>query len=558
MNKLGDPQAAIRAVSLRAENHKGLHATNCALQEIKPINIIVGKNNSGKSAFLDLVELAHSANQQPPADPLRQRKLLMTLPMTMEQLQSVFPQSQTGDDIAGNHWFECGRKLVGNKITVSLHRDEVVFVSTEPDEWPGFQGDRTIKCRALANQMGNPFHSYVFERLSAERDITVEPTSNSKALTISRNGAGLTALIERFINDADFQGDLVESVMLTDLKSIVGNDGAFDRIQVRRLANGHWEIFLSEPGKGAIPLSSSGSGLKTIFLIVAFLRLLPKVRNRPIGDFIFAFEEPEGHLHPALQRRLMSFIRDEATSHGATVFITTHSNTIIDQFAKQNDAQIIHVTHDGASTKAHSVSTYLESNGVLDDLDVRASDLLQANGIVWVESPSDRLYFNRWIELWTDGKLLEGTHYQCVFYGGRLLAHLDAQPIEEAPVRVQLLRVARNAILLMDSDKAAENDELNSTKVRLMKELIEVGCECWVTLGREVENYIGQSALASVVPSSKKPLRQYESFADYLQKNSSPAERKKFERDKVGFAARVLPFFDERRACKDTGSCTPA
>lgn len=30
----------------------------------------------------------------------------------------------------------------------------------------------------------------------------------------------------------------------------------------------------------------------------------------------------------------------------------------------------------------------------LDDLGVKASDLLQANGIIWVEGPSDRAYIH--------------------------------------------------------------------------------------------------------------------------------------------------------------------
>ena len=33
---------------------------------------------------------------------------------------------------------------------------------------------------------------------------------------------------------------------------------------------------------------------------------------------------------------------------------------------------------------------------MLNDLDVRASDLLQSNGIIWVEGPSDRIYIKRW------------------------------------------------------------------------------------------------------------------------------------------------------------------
>lgn len=45
------------------------------------------------------------------------------------------------------------------------------------------------------------------------------------------------------------------------------------------------------------------------------------------------------------------------------------------------------------------IDNYFSKSELLNDLDIRASDLLQSNGIVWVEGPSDRVYVKRWIEL---------------------------------------------------------------------------------------------------------------------------------------------------------------
>src|SRR5512132_2805341 len=107
------------------------------------------------------------------------------------------------------------------------------------------------------------------------------------------------------------------------------------------------------------------------------------------------------------------------------------------------------------------------------------------------EGPSDRLYFNRWIDLWSKGELKEGTHYQCVFYVGRLLAHLSAiQDEAEKDKGVNILKVNSHAILLLDSNKNNDADTLNDTKKRLIAEIDSVGGYSWVTFGREVENYI--------------------------------------------------------------------
>ena len=80
-----------------------------------------------------------------------------------------------------------------------------------------------------------------------------------------------------------------------------------------------------------------------------------------------------------------------------------------------------------------------------DGLGARPADLLLANGIVWLEGPSDRIYFNRWIELRSDGALREGRDYQCAFYGGSLLGRTQFASPEAADAELtNLLQVNPN------------------------------------------------------------------------------------------------------------------
>ncbi len=235
------------------------------------------------------------------------------------------------------------------------------------------------------------------------------------------------------------------------------------------------------------------------------------------------------------------YLRKTAIEKGCHFFLTTHSSVAIDLFANDDQAQILHVTHNSKQASVRMVKTYVENCGVLDDLDIRASDLLQANGIVWVEGPTDRLYFNRWIDIWTDGKLKEGTHYQCVIYGGRLLAHLSADdPDVNSEDVIKLLRVNRKAILIADTDKKNAGDGINKTKQRLLLEIEKVGGLGWLTAGREVENYIPKQVLDEVLQAGeKKQFNQYDDIANYLDRVQKD-EGKKFERKKVLFAGRVL------------------
>ncbi len=202
--------------------------------------------------------------------------------------------------------------------------------------------------------------------------------------------------------------------MRNELNEIFEPDGTFTDIVVQQREDNRWELYLQEEEKGRVPLSHTGSGMKTVLLVLAFIRLIPRIEGRPLNRYLFGFEELENNLHPALQRRLLLFLRKVAVEEGCRFFLTTHSNVAIDLFANDSASQIIHVTHNRQEASVRSVTTHVDNKGILDDLDVRASDLLQSNGVVWVEGPSDRLYFNHWIGLYSEGKIREGAHYQWV------------------------------------------------------------------------------------------------------------------------------------------------
>ncbi|MCF6157642.1 MAG: hypothetical protein E3K32_03505 [wastewater metagenome] len=409
----------LKTTSVRISNYKCFGSNEHGYDSILPVNLIIGRNNTGKSTLLDLIDyvtapkdlgyLGH--NGKPP-------QISLSHILSEDDLRKVFDENSHGGPIAGNHW-KFGHKWIGKSITWKIRPKGFEFININPPF--GNSNFRDYESR-LAEAMGNPFSYSVFKRLFADRDIT--PEIDSDELQIQSNGQGVTNAIQNFINRASLSSALVEDTFLKDLNFIFEPDGRFTDIVTQKLGDGRWEIYLEETEKGRVPLSHTGSGLKTIILVLAFLHLIPFIENRSLSNYLFGFEELENNLHPALQRRLLLYLRKKAVNQDCIFFLTTHSNIAIDLFSSDDKAQILHITHNGKYASAKRVTTYVENRGILDDLDVRASDLLQANGIIWLEGPSDRLYFNRWIELWSDGELKEGSHYQCVFYGGRLLVLL--------------------------------------------------------------------------------------------------------------------------------------
>lgn len=170
---------------------------------------------------------------------------------------------------------------------------------------------------------------------------------------------------------------------------------------------------------------------------------------------------------------------------------------VIDVLSQVDDAQILHITHDGESSRVTAVSTFLDNRSIFQDLGARASDLLQANALVWIEGPSDRIYFNRWIREWTDGALRENVHYTCVYSAGSLLGHYSYEPpkpVEEEEL-VKALRINPHVIVLVDRDRSSEGDSLKPRANRALDTVGRVGGVAWVTAGREIENYIPADAL---------------------------------------------------------------
>jgi putative ATP-dependent endonuclease of OLD family len=390
----------------------------------------------------------------------------------------------------------------------------------------------------LCRAMQNPFDKAEFRRLYAERDIAPEE-SQPKSLALAPNGNGATNLIQTYLNVVPNRRAFVEDILLAELNKIVGPDIRFDRI-LCLLEGTKWEIYLGEKDKGLIALSKSGSGLKTIILTLLNLHLIPHVLGKPVNGFVFAFEELENNLHPAALRRLFVYLLQFGRQSRCVFICTTHSSVAIDLLAREEDCQIIHVTHDGYEAKCQSVTSYIHQRAILDDLDVRASDLLQSNGIIWVEGPSDRTYINAWIEAASEGTVREGMHYQCAFYGGRLYTHLNSEEPDKKAEGVAILRINRNCCVVMDSDHSAEGEQIDAGKQKLLEEVAGMGGLGWVTSGRDIENYLSPATLSNLTGSPiLTPVGQFEEFRNYLQDHAAKV-RPKFDRSKPDFAVDVV------------------
>lgn len=501
--------------------------TDIHIDNIKPINIIIGKNNIGKSSVLDIVEGIYGSRTIN-----MNTKIILTKEMDEDVISRVFKKSTSGGTIGGNH-YEFGKKYIGQDISFIRKSDSSNQI---PDDFEKYNPHLTINQIDYWSRVVNSIKidQKVTKRILAERNIF--PEDNDDNMIVDSNGNGITRFITNFLNRSKYNENLVKNDLLQNLNKIMGDDANFTEIVTQQIDSAEgtkWEIYLREEGKGRIPLSESGSGLKTILMVIVFTILIPNVEHKKISQYIFLFEELENNLHPSLQRRLLKYI-ENLTEDGAIFFLTTHSNVTLDAYQNSDITNIIHLQKEDSQVKLINITNKIQKNTILNDLGIKASDLLQSNGIIWVEGPSDRVYINNWIKIHKKTNIVEGKDYQCVFYGGRLLSNLS---LEDENELVNLMSVNRNAIIVLDSDKKGNNTPLNKTKKRIIEEAKKQGILVWVTKGREIENYIPELLVKKKYnkENSKYSFGQFENIEEFIDKLKK-GEGNKFIRDKINFA----------------------
>lgn len=385
----------------------------------------------------------------------------------------------------------------------------------------------------LSSNVINPYQQYKFRKLAADRDIV--PEGDSATLSLAENGEGATRIIKTFLLDNKYDEKIVGNTLLSALNDILASDASYERIRIQSISdedNGErWEIFQEEKGK-RYSLSKMGSGLKTILLVLINLLVIPEMEEYKTSRPIFAFEELENNLHPALQRRLFEYLYQYSIDKETILFLTTHSHVAINLFSNRENVQLFHVKKENGYSTVETVDDYISKSQILEDLDVKVSDLLQSNGIIWVEGTSDRIYIKKWIELYAGKTFIEGRDYQFLYYVGRLLTHYTSN--EEQTRLLNILTTNRHAAIVIDSDKRRKGSVINDTKRRIRDEFKEKSLFCWITQGKEIENYIKAENLSEAFKKEMKQCGQFELFPDYIE-----PVYKNFKSKKVEFAREI-------------------
>lgn len=161
-----------------------------------------------------------------------------------------------------------------------------------------------------------------------------------------------------------------------------------------------------------IPISHNGLGYNNLIFISLILSNLERITSTELGENAKIFpmlliEEPEAHLHPALQYNFLKFILKEIKNKQLSrqIFLTTHSTHItaavsLDSIIclSMNESEESNVAYPGRvfsdSAEDKKSKRYIETY-----LDATKSNILFSKGTILVEGITEQLILPRFAEI---------------------------------------------------------------------------------------------------------------------------------------------------------------
>jgi predicted ATPase len=546
----------MRFKSIRVGNAWSFGNEGVRLSEVGQHNVIIGKNNSGKSKLLAALawvrrnsdklwnvapfelepDIYHDAGDpEKLGNPslrvtvqLSAEELAVAVAGALEELRAGQNQTEAAVKVYVRTEFSFGfsgsKSLPGRNVKSSIEFEQPVdldapFIASSPNQTAAAQRranwdqrEAIVVHKHLLMQVG-PSIKYI-SGWRTLRETDEEKTNIVKQLHVWK---------------APQQKNKEDRYRFFRVESI------FQRLmlcpQIELVPEHNGERLSVALGPRYLPIEALGDGIQHLLMIAYHLATAPRG--------VLLIEEPETHLHPELQRNLMAVMRKELSGQS---FITTHSPVLLDSSLAST---VFRVEHDGRCSSAAACQTSQDLYRVLDQLDVRASDILQANFVVWVEGPTDRMFLKRCFELLAIS-LTEGVHYQIAYYGGRLRSHVTFDEMRSE--LVNLLRLCRKGAMICDSDKRSADEPVDESKRRLGEECEAMGLLYWVTDGREIENYLPDETLTEAYrrllgdESITITLGQYDGLANALSAMfPSPAYGQGWKVDYADNKAKVMP-----------------
>lgn len=281
----------------------------------------------------------------------------------------------------------------------------------------------------------------------------------------------------------------------------------FDNTEVSILPNHEENVLKMSVDNEEHAIQHWGDGFQSL-LILSWPIFKHSTETKKLALYI---EEPELYLHPGFLRKFFAYVIEECPN--VYIFANTHSNHLIDL---SNDYLKVSLFHFSKLNKGTFKIKNLDNSKkiLLDSLGVKYSSVMLSNCIIWIEGPSDRIYLNKYLELYQnhleeDREIYykENIHFSYVMYGGNLITSYEFEEECENDL-LAISGINKNSIVIHDSDGVKEEGgkfetiikNQNVAKIKRFTSLRDkLGTRFLLTPGREIENTVSINMLKELV-----------------------------------------------------------
>ena len=463
----------MRITGVSIENYKSIKsARNNEIH--KKINILAGKNNTGKTAFIEAIFKTFNANLVSNLADNNSEIATLEIDVFLNSNDLKVLNLNVGEyGIKNYSHFRLEVKYRGETTAIHsikvLHKKDYITVFELNDKESSNYRIKNLTTGGSVSFSGAiprfivNFFEYLKKNIifiSGSRHV---PNFDEAKLDGNLNveGTNLNAFLYTLRNNNEETFDEIKNTFIK-----IFNDVDSIRTPIDDL--GKTSISLKFKGDDKLfELSNCGSGYSHVLL---FLCVLYSKTSQ-----IVLFDEPQAFLHPSAEKAIYDLIAEEGEQQ---YFLTTHSPILINYPFDKNIIYVKRVENESRYTKLNQIQD------VLSDIGVRNSDFALAEKIIFVEGPTEEKVLPKILKAFGVKQL--GYNYKIISMNGTsnefskktamtrnkekldyILGHISYSPI---PYRI-----------LIDSD---DKDE---TKISEIKE--KYGENVVILDKKEIENY---------------------------------------------------------------------